>query len=106
MKRHIFSAALLVGGIVLGLSLPESIRAQVPGYVTKQVFKTDLVNLPGQEVIIYASDWPSGFRLPLHQHGRCTKGAGLRRPGTPQLRSDRRAIAIERERTGEARCEE
>jgi len=68
MKRHIFSAALLVGGIVLGLSLPESIRAQVPGYVTKQVFKTDLVNLPGQEVIIYASEWPSGFRLPLHQH--------------------------------------
>jgi uncharacterized cupin superfamily protein len=27
-----------------------------------------LVNLPGQEVIIYASEWPSGFRLPLHQH--------------------------------------
>ena len=68
MKRHIFSAALLVGGIVFGLSLPESIRAQVPGYVTKQVFKTDLVNLPGQEAIIYASEWPSGFRLSLHQH--------------------------------------
>ena len=46
--------------------MPESIPAQVPGYVTKQVFKTDLVNLPGQEVIIYASEWPSGFRLPLH----------------------------------------
>ena len=68
MKRHVFSAGLLVGGIVIGLSLPESIRAQVPGYVTKQVFKTDLVNLPGQEVIIYASEWPSGFRLPLHLH--------------------------------------
>ncbi len=63
-----FSAGLLVGGIVIGLGLPETIRAQVPGYVTKQVFKTDLVNLPGQEVIIYASEWPSGFRLPLHQH--------------------------------------
>jgi quercetin dioxygenase-like cupin family protein len=50
------------------MGLPETIRAQVPGYVTKQVFKTDLVNLPGQEVIIYASEWPPGFRLPLHQH--------------------------------------
>ena len=68
MKRHILSAALLVGGITIGLGLPESMRAQVPGYVTKQVFKTDLVNLPGQEAIIYASEWPSGFRLPLHQH--------------------------------------
>ncbi|HSU53956.1 MAG TPA: hypothetical protein VLT36_07870, partial [Candidatus Dormibacteraeota bacterium] len=57
-----------MSGIVIGLSLPETIRAQVPGYVTKQVFKTDLVNLPGQEVIIYASEWPSGFRLPLHLH--------------------------------------
>ena len=68
MKRHLFSAGFLVGGIVIGLGLPETIRAQVPGYVTRQVFKTDLVNLPGQEVIIYASEWPSGFRLPLHQH--------------------------------------
>jgi quercetin dioxygenase-like cupin family protein len=68
MKRLILSAGLLAGGIVVGLSSPESIRAQVPGYVTKQVFKTDLVNLPGQEVIIYASEWPSGFRLPLHEH--------------------------------------
>ena len=54
MKRHFFSAGLLVGGIFIGLGLPETMRAQVPGYVTKQVFKTDLVNLPGQEVIIYA----------------------------------------------------
>jgi quercetin dioxygenase-like cupin family protein len=68
MKHYFFSAGFLVGGIVVGLGLPETIRAQVPGYVTKQVFKTDLVNLPGQEVIIYASEWPSGFRLPLHLH--------------------------------------
>ena len=48
MKRHFLSAGLLVGGIVIGWGLPEIIRAQVPGYVTKQVFKTDLVNLPGK----------------------------------------------------------
>ncbi len=68
MKRHVFSAGLLIGGIIVGLALPETIRAQVTGLVTKQIFRTDLVNLPGQEVIIYASEWPSGFRLPLHLH--------------------------------------
>jgi quercetin dioxygenase-like cupin family protein len=68
IRRHFFSAGLLVGGIVIGLGLPETIRAQATGLVTKQVFRTDLVNLPGQEVIIYASEWPSGFRLPLHLH--------------------------------------
>ena len=47
MKRYVISTAFLVGGIAIGLSLPESIRAQAPGYATKQVFKTDLVNLPG-----------------------------------------------------------
>jgi quercetin dioxygenase-like cupin family protein len=61
-------AAVLFAGIVLGVGSAEMIHAQVPGYVSKQVFKTDLVNLPGQEAIIYASEWPSGFRLPLHQH--------------------------------------
>jgi quercetin dioxygenase-like cupin family protein len=61
-------AAVLFAGIVVGFGSAEMIHAQVPVYVAKQVFKTDLVNLPGQEVIIYASEWPSGFRLPLHQH--------------------------------------
>jgi quercetin dioxygenase-like cupin family protein len=44
------------------------IHAQVSGYATKQVFKTDLSNLPGQELIVSTSDWPPGFRLPLHKH--------------------------------------
>jgi quercetin dioxygenase-like cupin family protein len=63
-----FFGGPFVGGIIIGLGLPDSIRAQVPGYVTKRIFKTDLVNLPGQEAIIYAAEWSSGFRLPLHQH--------------------------------------
>src|SRR5204862_472666 len=25
-------------------------------------------NLPGQEVLLFASTWPPGFRLPLHMH--------------------------------------
>jgi hypothetical protein len=53
-----FRPAFWRGGIVIGLNLPEDIRAQEPGYVANQVFKTDLVNLPGQEAIIYASEWP------------------------------------------------
>ena len=61
MKRFVFSAVLLAGGIAIGLGLPESIRAQVPGYVTKQVFKTDLINLPGQEAIIMHRSGPRVF---------------------------------------------
>lgn len=68
MGRKIISAVLLGSGIMIGLVASEAIRAQVPGYVTKQVFKTDLANLPGQEAIIYSSEWPPGFRLPLHVH--------------------------------------
>lgn len=68
MSRKIISAVLLGSGIMIGLVASEAIRAQVPGYVTKQVFKTDLANLPGQEAIIYSSEWPPGFRLPLHVH--------------------------------------
>src|SRR5450432_4505188 len=68
MQKHTLAAAIFGGGILFGLGSSEMIHAQMPGYVTKQVFKTDLVNLPGQEAIIYASEWPPGFRLPLHKH--------------------------------------
>jgi quercetin dioxygenase-like cupin family protein len=68
MKKWVFASAIFVGGIAVGLGSSEVIRAQVPGYVTKQVFKTNLENLPGQEAIFYASEWPSGFRLPWHIH--------------------------------------
>src|SRR5258708_29413635 len=68
MKRRIFTVAFFVVGVLVGVTLSDAIRAQVPGYVTKQVFKTDLQNLSGQEAIIYSSEWPPGFRLPLHLH--------------------------------------
>ena len=25
-------------------------------------------NIPGQEILFFTSDWPPGFRLPLHLH--------------------------------------
>ena len=68
MHKHTRAAMLLAGGILLGLGSSEVIHAQMGGYATRQIFKTDLANLPGQEVLIFASEWPSGFRLPLHKH--------------------------------------
>ena len=68
MHRQLRAAVLVTGGILLGLGSSEVIHAQMSGLATKQIFKTDLANLPGQEVIIYASEWPPGFRLPLHKH--------------------------------------
>ena len=68
MHKHLFAVTLFAGGILFGLASSEVIHAQMPGLVTKQIFKTDLSNLPGQEAIIYASEWPPGFRLPLHKH--------------------------------------
>jgi quercetin dioxygenase-like cupin family protein len=67
MRKHILAATIFAGGILLGLGSSEVIHAQISGFITKQVFKTDLANLPGQEAIIYASEWPPGFRLPLHK---------------------------------------
>jgi quercetin dioxygenase-like cupin family protein len=68
MRKYILAVTIFAGGLLLGVGSSEMIHAQMAGFVTKQVFKTDLVNLPGQEAIIYASDWPPGFRLPLHKH--------------------------------------
>ena len=68
MRKQLRAAVLVTGGILLGLGSSEVIHAQMSGLATKQIFKTDLKNLPGQEAIIYASEWPPGFRLPLHKH--------------------------------------
>ena len=67
MRKQTF-AAVLFAGPILGFGSAEMIHAQLPGYATKVLMKTDLQNLPGQEAIFYASDWPSGFRLPWHLH--------------------------------------
>jgi quercetin dioxygenase-like cupin family protein len=68
MHMHTRAAVLFAGGILLGLGSSELIHAQVSGLATRQIFRTDLSNLPGQEVLIYSSEWPPGFRLPLHKH--------------------------------------
>jgi quercetin dioxygenase-like cupin family protein len=69
MKRGILVCAALLAAAAIGFGSSELIRAQpAAGYSTKQVYRSDLVNLPGQEVMLFASDWPPGFRLPWHVH--------------------------------------
>jgi len=66
MKHRALLIAALGLGAALGFASSQVIQAQPSGYQTKIVYRGDLPNLPGQEVIIYASDWPSGFKLPWH----------------------------------------
>jgi len=68
MKTKALAATLFAGGIVVGVSSSEIIHAQAPALSTRQIFQTDLNNLPGQELLLYASTWQPGFRLPLHMH--------------------------------------
>ena len=68
MKTRILAAVVFAGGILIGAGASEIIHAQAPTLATKQIFKTDLKNLPGQEVLLFASTWQPGFALPLHMH--------------------------------------
>jgi quercetin dioxygenase-like cupin family protein len=68
MRTKIFAAVLFAGGISVGAGFSEIIHAQAPKLATKQVFQADLNNLPGQEVLLFASTWQPGFALPLHMH--------------------------------------
>jgi quercetin dioxygenase-like cupin family protein len=58
-----FAAGIVVGGLLM-----ELVHAQAPQYQTRQVLQSDLNNLPGQEILVFASTWQPGFRLPLHMH--------------------------------------
>jgi quercetin dioxygenase-like cupin family protein len=68
MNRVIALGGVFAVGMVVGGLSNEFVHAQAPEYQTKQVLQTDLNNLPGQEIIVFASTWQPGFRLPLHMH--------------------------------------
>jgi quercetin dioxygenase-like cupin family protein len=68
MKQAIALGGVFAVGILVGGVSSEVVRAQGPQYETKQVLRTDLKNLPGQELLIFTSTWQPGFRLPLHMH--------------------------------------
>ena len=68
MIRTVVAVALFASGIVVGVSSSQMLHAQAPTYATKEIIRTDLNNLPGQEALIFASTWQPGFRLPWHMH--------------------------------------
>ena len=66
--RKTFIAGLFAAGTAFGVGVSQLIFAQTAAYQTREVIRTDLKNLPGQEAIIFSSEWQPGFRLPLHMH--------------------------------------
>jgi quercetin dioxygenase-like cupin family protein len=68
MNRVIAVGGVFAVGMVVGGLSTEFVRAQPPQYESTQVLRTDLNNLPGQEILVFASTWQPGFRLPLHMH--------------------------------------
>jgi quercetin dioxygenase-like cupin family protein len=68
VKTKMLAAILFAAGIVIGAGSSELIHAQAPSLASKLVFQTDLNNSPGQELLLFASTWQPGYRLPLHMH--------------------------------------
>jgi quercetin dioxygenase-like cupin family protein len=68
VKTKLLAAALFAGGILVGAGSSEIIHAQAPALASKLIFQTDLNNIPGQELLLFASTWQPGYRLPLHMH--------------------------------------
>src|SRR5882757_803969 len=67
--RHAFPwGAVFAAGVLAGALLGKLVHAQGSQYATEQIAKINLNNLPGQEMLIFASTWQPGFRLPLHMH--------------------------------------
>ena len=68
MRRAVAWGSVFAAGVLAGVISSEFVHAQGPSYITKQLLKTNLNNLPGQEMLIFESIWQPGFRLPLHIH--------------------------------------
>ena len=68
MKRTIAWVAVFAAGVLAGALSGKIVHAQGSQYVTEQVTKVSLNNLPGQEMLVFKSTWKPGFRLPLHIH--------------------------------------
>ena len=68
MKLPFAWGAVFAAGVLAGALSAKLVHAQGPQYVTTQIPKTGLNNLPGLEMLIFESVWQPGFRLPLHVH--------------------------------------
>ena len=69
-KHHAIGSTLFVVGVAVGILGSHALLAQSPNVLpaTKMILRTDLVNIPGQEVMVFKSDWEPGNTLPLHMH--------------------------------------
>ena len=68
MTQPIAVSAVFAAGLLAGALSGDVLNAQGSQYATRQVLKTHLGNLSGQEMLVFASTWQPGFRLPLHMH--------------------------------------
>jgi quercetin dioxygenase-like cupin family protein len=69
-KHHAIGLALFGAGAAFGILGSHTLLAQSPNVLpsTKMILRTDLLNIPGQEVMVFKSDWEPGNTLPLHMH--------------------------------------
>jgi quercetin dioxygenase-like cupin family protein len=68
MRHAVVCTAVFCAGAVAGGVSVALVHAQAAPYETRQIIKTPLNNLPGQELLVFESTWQPGFRLPLHTH--------------------------------------
>ena len=61
-------AGLFALGITIGVGIAPYLYAQNAALQSRELIRTDLKNIPGQEALIFTSVWQPGFRLPLHIH--------------------------------------
>ena len=67
-----WAAILFAGGILIGAGSSELIHAQAPTLASKLVFQTDLNNMPGQELLLFASTWQPGLPIAAAHASRGT----------------------------------
>jgi quercetin dioxygenase-like cupin family protein len=68
-KRYAIGVGLFVAGTIFGAAGSRTLFAQGSGLPsTQMILREDLQSIPGQEVLIFTSDWAPGNRLPLHMH--------------------------------------
>ncbi len=60
--------ALVGFGVALGSVGSAMIHAQAPALAPRQVLKTELANIAGQEAFFFAADWQPNQQLPWHAH--------------------------------------
>jgi quercetin dioxygenase-like cupin family protein len=67
-SRSWLGTGLFAAGTVFAVAGSQALCAQPSGFPTQQILRTDLLNIPGQEVLFFTTNWTPGLRLPWHVH--------------------------------------